>query len=48
MIGDNLEADILGAKEVGIDQVFFNPDGLPNQEEVTFEIQNLKELIGIL
>ena len=48
MIGDNLEADILGAKEVGIDQVFFNPDGLPNNEEVTFEIQNLKELIGIL
>ena len=45
---DYIERFVAKAKEVGMDQVFFNPDGLPNNEEVTFEIQNLKELIGIL
>jgi putative hydrolase of the HAD superfamily len=48
MIGDNLEADILGAKQAGWDQVFFNPHKVLHQEEVTYEIQHLNELKAIL
>ena len=48
MIVDNFEADIIGAKKVGIDQVFFNPDKQPVPEKVTYEIENLKQLIGLL
>ena len=48
MIGDNLQVDIVGARRVGIDQVFFNPDQVPHGEAVTFEIQSLNELRGIL
>lgn len=48
MIGDNLEADILGAKVAGWDQVFFNPHKVLHQEEVTFEIEHLKDLRGFL
>lgn len=44
MIGDNLAADIVGAKNFGMDQVFFNPELQVHQEEVSFEISSLKEL----
>jgi len=44
MIGDNLHVDCVGARRVGIDQVYFNPDKNPHQEKVTFEIVNLGEL----
>jgi putative hydrolase of the HAD superfamily len=43
-IGDNLEADIIGARKAGWPQVYFNPDGLPHQEVITHEIRSLKEL----
>lgn len=48
MIGDNLEADVIGARLCGIDQVYFNPQAIPHEEEVTFEIRSLKELRVIL
>ncbi len=48
MIGDDLEVDIAGAREVGIDQVFVNHNGLKHGEAVTFEVGNLKELEDIL
>ena len=48
MIGDNLNADILGAKKIGMDQVYFNPEGQEHQEDLTFEIRSLKELTNIL
>ena len=48
MIGDNLEADILGAKKAGWDQVFFNPTGLMHSEQPTYEIKHLRELRSIL
>lgn len=48
MIGDSLEADIIGAREAGIDQVFYNPPGNAHEEKVTFEIRSLDELIKIL
>jgi putative hydrolase of the HAD superfamily len=48
VIGDNLEADIIGAKNFGLDQVFFNPSGAPHKEPVTHEIQSLSELRNFL
>jgi putative hydrolase of the HAD superfamily len=46
MIGDDLTADIIGAKNFGIDQVYFNPAKIIHHEVVTHEISNLKELMG--
>ena len=48
MVGDDLEADIKGAKNAGIDQVFFNPEKEPHTEEISYEINSLKELLVIL
>ena len=48
MIGDSLETDIIGAREVGIKQVYFNPYQEKHQEVVTHEISSLKELMVIL
>lgn len=48
MIGDSLEADIIGARGVGMDQIFFNPMGQKHQEEITHEIKALSELLVIL
>ena len=47
MIGDAWEIDILGARDVGMAQVFFNPKGLVVEEKPTFEIQCLSELIQL-
>jgi len=46
-IGDNLEADMLGARNAGMDQVYFNPEARPHGEKVTYEIRSLSELIPI-
>ncbi len=48
MIGDSLEADIIGARSAGIDQVFFNPGKVAHSEKVTHEIANLEELLKLL
>lgn len=48
MIGDSLEADIMGAKSSGIAQVFFNPEKILHEVDVTHEIYSLKELKNIL
>lgn len=48
MIGDSLEADVLGAKNVGMHQVYFNPEGKGHNEELTHEIKSLNELMNIL
>ncbi len=48
MIGDDLEVDILGARNYGIDQVFLNRDNLSHSEAVTYEISSLLELKEIL
>ena len=48
MIGDSLEADVLGAKNVGMRQVYFNPEQKEHSEELTHEVKNLKELFEIL
>jgi putative hydrolase of the HAD superfamily len=48
MIGDSLEADVLGAKAFGMDQVYFNPESVTHNETVTHEISELIELKSIL
>jgi putative hydrolase of the HAD superfamily len=44
MIGDDLESDIMGAQNFGIDTVFFNQAGLKHTSTPTFEIRQLDEL----
>jgi putative hydrolase of the HAD superfamily len=48
MIGDDLKIDLLGARQAGIDQIYFNPSGIPHNEDITFEINSLYELKEIL
>lgn len=48
MIGDNYEADILGAKSVGLDTVFYNQKGLIVDDQPTYDIRHWKELMAIL
>ena len=44
MIGDDYEVDIVGAQNVGLDQAYFNPNGLESRNNCTFEISDLIEL----
>ena len=47
IIGDDLDVDIIGARNIGMDGVYFNSDGKLHNEEVSFEIRSLKELTEI-
>lgn len=48
VVGDDLVVDILGAKNFGLDQIYFNPNRKKHKEKITFEIQNLIEILQIL
>jgi len=48
MIGDNLECDVLGAHNAGIDQVYFNPEKRRHFATTTYEISCLSELKAFL
>lgn len=48
MIGDALEADILGAQRFGMDQIYFNPGKKVHTEKPTYEISCLSELKQLL
>jgi putative hydrolase of the HAD superfamily len=48
MIGDSLEADVLGALNFGMDAIFFNPLNTPKPDEVKIQISDLKELTLML
>lgn len=50
MIGDNFYTDIMGAKNAGLDTLFFNahPDAFTAPEPVNYEVNTLKEILGIL
>jgi len=48
MIGDNLECDVLGAYNAGLDQVYFNPDKRRHFNQITHEISCLSELKSFL
>lgn len=47
MIGDNFEADILGAKKVGMHTIYCKFNGQPEQEQ-TMSVSHLKEIELIL
>ena len=46
-VGDDLEVDILGCQNFGIDGIFFNPQKTPHKEKVTYEISSLTQLLEI-
>ena len=48
MVGDDFPVDILGAKKIGMDQVFFNPNKTKIDRRPTFEINCLSELLHLL
>ncbi|HLO60723.1 MAG TPA: YjjG family noncanonical pyrimidine nucleotidase [Bacteroidales bacterium] len=48
MIGDDPDADIRGAWNAGIDQVYFNTGKKPCNVVPTWEIAEIRELMGIL
>lgn len=48
MTGDDPDADIAGASNAGIDQVFFNPQGKTISFTATYEIACISELMKIL
>ena len=48
MIGDNLNADILGAKNAGMDSIFVNHINADCNQHPTYIIHHLKELESIL
>jgi len=47
MIGDNLDADVRGAMNAGLEAIFFNPLQQEKPEDVKHMIQDLGELQGI-
>lgn len=44
MIGDSLEADVLGALSVGMQAIHFNPTQIKSEEKSEVEIRNLFEI----
>jgi putative hydrolase of the HAD superfamily len=48
MIGDDIDVDISGAIKAGMDQVFYNPEGITSEVKPTYEVKSLCELIEIL
>jgi putative hydrolase of the HAD superfamily len=48
MIGDNLDTDMKGAIEIGMDCIFYNPEKIGHQSNVNHEIESLIELKDIL
>ena len=48
MIGDDLVVDVLGAKKVGMQGIYFNPNKMEHKEEVVHEIFCLSELMTLL
>ncbi len=48
MIGDDYEVDIIGAKEVGMDQIFFDPYSLQPNLDCNYRVVSLNEIFEIL
>jgi putative hydrolase of the HAD superfamily len=48
MIGDEFEFDVVGAKNAGIDQVYYNPESKTHESAPTYAIKHLIELTRIL
>jgi 2-haloacid dehalogenase len=50
IIGDRLDADILGANRFGIESCWFNPNGLANESDAipTYEVSRLHDIVPTL
>jgi FMN phosphatase YigB (HAD superfamily) len=48
MVGDDLEVDMAGARQMGIDQLYVNHEKKTHTESVTLEVFSLDEIIGLL
>ncbi|WMJ71688.1 YjjG family noncanonical pyrimidine nucleotidase [Cytophagaceae bacterium ABcell3] len=48
MVGDDLDADVIGARNAGMNTVYYNPEKKQHTEKTTFEINCLSELKAIL
>jgi len=48
MIGDSISADISGAKQYGIQTIWYNPTGLPESEYADYTVKDLREIKDIL
>lgn len=48
MVGDDIEADIIGARQFGIHQIYFNPESTPHNEIITHEVDSLLKITEIL
>lgn len=48
MIGDDLAVDIVGAREAGWAQIFYNPIGGGHNEEIHHEVKDLMEIPALL
>jgi putative hydrolase of the HAD superfamily len=44
MIGDNLDADVRGAQNAGLEAIFFNPLEVEKPQDINHMIKDLKEL----
>ena len=48
MVGDDLDVDMAGARQNGIDQLYVNHEKKKHFEEVTLEVFSLDEIMGLL
>lgn len=48
VIGDNPDADILGALDYGVDCIYFNPEEKISDHQPTYEISTLHEIMELL
>lgn len=48
MIGDDLEVDIRGARQAGMDTMYYNPSIVTHGDAVNYEIHSWKEVWGVL
>ena len=50
MIGDSYEADIIGAQNAGLDQIYFNPNvaASPTNFPATYFAKSLDQILAIL
>ncbi len=48
MVGDDLETDMAGARNMKMDRAFYNPDKIEHSEDLTYEISDLAELRNLL
>jgi putative hydrolase of the HAD superfamily len=48
MVGDDLEVDMAGARQNGIDQLYVNHERKIHNEPVTMEVFSLDEIMGVL